>query len=198
MAFLGELIIPVATIIVGLLFFWGMSELFFLDILGLGRRKAIHQLPKAAKKFGFKEDKSKTSHNYGKYTGTYGGYNFVVNPESSATIELHMDPVPGLEEIATYRKQTNFDSGNNGFDGFLKTRLVSDDLARKLRDATPFLEHTVQFVKRWKRPCNYFQIYKDTIYFSFKYGMGHYIPASVLEEIVPDLVKLADLLQAIP
>ena len=186
----------ISIIIIALLLFVGFCELLYLDITGLGRRKALREFPAAAKKFGFIQKKSRSSRPFGTYTGTYKGYNFTIEPDSNATVQLHMDPVPGIEEFITRQGQTNFDSGDKGFDNVFKTRLVSAELGQTLREAVAFLTYTVQFGKRWKGKYNYIQIYKDSIYCSFKYGSGHYIPASVLEKIIPDLVKLADLLQA--
>ena len=150
----------------------------------------------AAKELGFIQEKDRSSRPFGTYAGIYNGYNFTIDPDSNATVQLHMNPVPGVEEFSTRQGQTNFDSGDKGFDNFFKTRLVSAELGQKLREAVAFLAYTVEFGKRWKGKYNYIRMYKDSIYCSFKYGSGHYIPASVLEKIIPDLVKLADLLQA--
>ena len=186
----------ISIIIIALLLFLGVCELFYLDITGLGRRKALHEFPEAAKKFGFIQEKSRSSRPFGTYTGTYNGYNFTIDPDSNATVRLHMDPVPGIEEFITRQGQTNFDSGDKGFDNVFKTRLVSAELGQKLREAVAFLAYAVQFGKRWKGKYNYIQIYEDSIYCSFKYGNGRYIPGPVLEKIIPDLAKLAGLLQA--
>ena len=183
------------TIIV-LLVCLGICEFFHMDITGLGRRKALREFPEAAQKFGFVHKKSRSSRPFGTYTGIYSGYSFKIDPDSNATIHLEMNPVSGLTEFITRKGKTNFDSGDKGFDRFFKTRIVSAELGQKLREATAFLAYTVQFGKRWNGKYNYIQIYKDSIYCSFKYGNGHYIPASVLKKIIPDMVRLADLLQA--
>ena len=191
----SPILISIQTIIV-LLVCLGICDFFYMDITGLGRRKALRKFPEAAQKFGFIQEKSRSSRPFGIYTGIYKGYNFKINPDSNATIHLEMNPVPGLTEFITRQGQTNFDSGDKGFDKFFKTRLVSPELGQKLREAVAFLTYTVQFGKRWKRKYNYIQIYEDSIYCSFKYGSGRYIPGPVLEKIIPDLVKIADLLQA--
>ncbi len=188
------LIISIITI--ALLLFIGICELLYLDITGLGRRKAFREFPEVAKKFGFIQKKSRSSKPFGTYTGAYSGYNFKIDPDSNATIQLQMNPIPGLKEFITHKGHTNFDSGDQRFDHFFKTRLVSAKLGQKLRKATHFITYAVQFGRAWKGKYNYIQIYSDSIYCSFKYGSGHYIPASILEKIIPDMVKLADLLQA--
>ena len=189
-------ILIIVQCIIVLIICLGICEFFYMDITGLGRRKAFREFPEAAKKFGFIQKKSRSSKPFGTYTGIYNGYNFKIDPDSNATVHLEMNPVPGLTEFITRQGQTNFDSGDKGFDNVFKTRLVSAELGQKLREAVAFLAYAVQFGKRWKGKCNYIQIYEDSIYCSFKYGSGHYIPASVLEKIIPDLIKFADLLQA--
>ena len=192
----NSLVLIISIIIIALLIFLGVGELFYLDITGRGHKKALREFPEAAEKFGFTSKKGGSARPFGIYAGTYNGYNFTIDPDSNATIQMHMAPVSGLKEFITRQGQTNFDSGDPEFDYFFKTRLVSAELGRKLSNATLLLNYTAQFGKRWKGKYNYIQIYKDSIYCSFKYGSGHYIPGSVLEKIIPDLVKLADLLQA--
>jgi len=188
-------VLVISIIIIALLLFIGICDFFYMDITGLGRRKALREFPAAAQKFGFIPPKKQPSRQFGTYTGIYKGYNFKIDPDSNATIRLEMNPVPGLTEFITRQGQTNFDSGDKGFDKFFKIRLVSAELGQKLREAVAFLTYTVQFGKRWKGKYNYIQIYKGSIYCSFKYGSGHYIPVSALEKIIPDMVRLADLLQ---
>lgn len=182
----------ISITICALLTFWGITEFLYLDITGMGRRKAFREFPKAANKFGFTRKKGKTS----TFTGVYDGYSFTIHPKRNATIHLQMKSVPGLKEFITREGETNFSSGDQGFDNLFRTRLVSHQLGQKLSSAKPFIAFAVQFGRRWKSKSNYIQIYNDSIYCSLKYGNGSYIPASVLRQIVPDMVKLANLLRA--
>ena len=171
-------------------------ELLFLDITSLGRRKAMRQFPVAAKTFGFVRQPSRASKPIGTYTGTYKGYDFKIDPDSNATIQLQMKPIDGIREFITKKGETNFQSGVPQFDSLFKTRLVSEELGQRLRNDKRFFTFAAQFAKRWRWKSNYIQIYSDSIYCSLKYGNGRYIPASVLEQIVPDIVELANFLQA--
>ena len=185
----------VAITIGALLLLWGITQYLNLDILGFGRRKAMREFPEEAKRLGF-DLKTSRSGEFGVYSGKYKGYFFSIDPDSNATIHLQMKPVPGLKEFMTKQGEMNFNSGNKEFDSLFRTRLVSPELGQKLSSAKPFITFAVQFGRRWKSKCNYIQIYDSSIYCSFKYGNGSYIPASILKQIVPEMVKLADLLQS--
>lgn len=189
-------VLVIFIIVIACLLFLGVCELLYLDITGLGRRKAVREFPAAAQKFGFSLKKSRSTGQIGLYAGSYNGYHFTVEPDRSATVHLRMKPVPGLEVFITRQGRTNFDSGDPQFDAFFRTRLVSAELGRHLRASSPFVNFAVKFCRRWKGRYDYIQIYPDSIYCAFKYGSGHYIPAPVLEQVIPDMVKLADGLQA--
>lgn len=172
-----------------------VCQLLFLDITGLGRRKAMRRFPKAAETYGFVRQPSRASKPIGTYTGTYKGYYFKIDPDSNATILLQMEPVGGITEFLTKKGETNFQSSDPRFDSQFKTRLISTELGQRLNREKQFLEFAAQFARRWRWKANYIQIYSDSIYCSLKYGNGRYIPASVLEDIIPDMVELADRLQ---
>lgn len=184
----------IAIIIAALLVFLGVTELLYLDITGLGRKKALREFPKAAKKLGFSL-KASRSRQFGVYTGIYKGYGFNIDPDSNATIYLRMPPIAGLK-LSTYKDKTNFDTGDHGFDNLFIERTASPELGQKLSEATQLLTFVDQFGSRWKRKYRFIEIVEDGIYCSLKYGNGKYIPGSVLERIVPDMVNIADLLQA--
>lgn len=172
-----------------------VCELLFLDITTLGRRKAMRQFPKAAETFGFVRQPSRASKPIGTYTGTYHGYDFKIDPDSNATILLQMEPIDGITEFLTTTGETNFQSSDPQFDSLFKTRLISAELGQRLNHEKRFLAFAADFAKRWRWKANYIQIYSDSIYCSLKYGNGRYIPASVLKDIVPEMVELADRLQ---
>lgn len=171
------------------------NRLLFLDITGQGRRKAMQQFPAAAKTFGFVRQKSRPSEPIGTYAGTYQGYAFKLSPDNNATIQLQMKPIDGIREFITKKGDTNFQSSNPQFNGLFKTRLVSAALGQRLDHDKRFLAFAAQFARQWRWESNYIQIYPDSIYCSLKYGNGRYIPASVLKQIIPEMVELANRLQ---
>ncbi len=185
--------VVIVLIIGALLSLWAITQYLNLDILGFGKRKAMRNFPIEAKKLGFTL-KTSRSGEFGVYSGKYRGYFFTIDPDSNATIHLQMKSIPGLKELTTKQGDTNFKSGDKEFDTLFKTRLASDHLAKKLRQGMPFTTFAVQFGKRWKRKCRFIQFYHDGIYCSLSFGNGSYIPAPVLEQIIPDMVRLADLL----
>ena len=46
-------LLVISVIIIALLLFVGICDFFYLDITGLGRRKAFREFPATAQKFGF-------------------------------------------------------------------------------------------------------------------------------------------------
>lgn len=173
-----------------------VCELLFIDITGLGRRKAQRQFPAAAQQFGFIRQKSRASKPIGDYAGEYGGYHFLIEPDRNATIQLQMKPLEGLDELMTRKGASNFESGDDSFDSRFKTRSASAEMAGRIQQAPEFLQYAATFAGKWRWKANYIQIRPDAIYCSLKYGNGRYIPASALEQIIPEMVKLADLLQS--
>jgi len=96
----------------------------------------------------------------------------------------------------TRKGDSNFESGDASFDGAFKTRRASAEMAGKIKGSPELLQFAAQFASHWKWKANYIQVYPDAVYCSLKYGNGRYIPASVLKTIIPEMVTLADLLQA--
>ena len=182
--------------IVAIILALAVCELLFFDITGLGRRKAQREFPAAAKQFGFVRQKSRASKPIGDYAGDYRGYHFFIEPDRNATIQLQMKPLEGLEELMTRKGASNFESGDASFDGLFKTRRASAEMAGRIQGAPEFLQFAAQFAGQWRWKANYIQVYPDAIYCSLKYGNGRFIPASVLEKIIPEMVTFADLLQS--
>jgi hypothetical protein len=191
----GSVVMIIAIFVLAVILALAANRLLFLDLTGQGRRKAMQQFPAAAKTFGFVRQKSRASQPIGVYAGTYKGYAFKLTPDNNATIELQMKPVEGIREIMTKKGDTNFKSSDPQFNSLFKTRLISAELGQRLDRDKHFLAFAAQFAKQWRWESNYIQIYPDSIYCALKYGNGRYIPASVLKQIIPEMVELANRLQ---
>ena len=184
----------VAVTIGALLSFWGITHLLNLDMLGFGKKKAMREFPEEAKKLGFRLKTSRHGQ-FGVYSGKYNGYFFTIDPDSNATIHLSMPTIPGLRLSTIYNK-TDFETGSPGFDQLFSERSAPPEIREKLCGAKKLLAFADTFGTRWKKKCRFIKVVQDGIYCSFKYGSSSYIPAPVLEKIVPDLVELANLIQA--
>ncbi len=172
---------------------WLVSDLLYMDLLGIGRSKAKRQLPVIAQKMGLKETGAGPSKLFSKYSGKYSGYNVEVDPESSL-ITVHMDPIPSLS-LSTYEKDVQFDTGNQLVDKYFKERKASDDISRQLVQSEAFLQRLQAFMENRRDICRFIVIQYDMIKCGMKFGNGHYIPASILEPVTSELVGLADALQ---
>ena len=175
------------------LLFLGITQYLDLDILGIGRRKAMREFPKEAERLGLSL-KTRRPKEFGVYKGKYKGYFFTIDPDSNATIYLRMKTLPGLALNTIYHK-TNFNTGNSTFDHLFTERRASPKIRENLCKSTELINFVGVFGNRWKGKYRFIRVVEDGIYFSFKYGSGHYIPASILEKIMSDMVKLAELIQ---
>ena len=176
-------------------FFIAAGEFFYLDLTGIGKRKAIKEFPVAAQELGFKLTKKRSSQNFGFFSGQYRKYEFDITPDYSAKIILKMQPIKGLEQISTASGNIEFMSQNSQFDKLFKTREATKEFAPVIQQATRFQKAAITFSQQWQRPSDYIGIDNNEIRITLKYGHGSYIPASVLKKIIPDMVELADIIQ---
>ena len=176
-------------------FFIAVGEFFYLDFTGIGKRKAIKEFPIAAQELGFELTSKRSSQNFGFFNGHYQGYEFNITPDYSAKIILTIKPIQGLKEISTAPGSIIFTSQNQQFDNLFKTREATKKLSPIIQQATRFQKTALAFGHKWQRPTDFIGIDENEIRVTLKYGHGSYIPASVLKEIIPDIVKLADAIQ---
>ena len=172
---------------------WLISELLFLDLFGIGRFMAKRQFPECAKKIGLQQINSGTSSCFPKYRGNFSGYDIKIDPESSL-ISVLMDPIPNLS-LSTHDKEKTFDTGNIRIDNFFKERKSPTGISKQIVNSNELLNRLDAFIVKWGRICRFFQIQYDLIECGMKFGNGHYIPASILEPMISDLVGLADVIQ---
>ena len=187
----SELVILIT--IAAFFLFWGVTQYLKMDMFGLGRWRAMREFPKEAKRLGL-HHKSHLPREFGVYKGKYKGYAFTIDPDSNATIYLRMKPIYGLR-LSTTTHRTNFDTGNPQFDHFFTERKAPPKIREKLSESTKLITFVSAFKVRWKGKYRFVKVVEDGIYFSFKYGSGNYIPASLLEKIMSDMVEIASLIQ---
>ena len=181
-------------IILGGLAFIALGEFLFLDLTGLGKKKARKHFPIAAQSLGFKLKERRNPGNIGTYEGRYEGYNFAIETDQSAKVLLDMRPVRGIQEIKTTQGGLDFNTGSK-FDKLFTAREADSSLRQRIVDAKHFQDIATQMAQRWKRATSSIRITESQIICKFKYGSSSYIPASVLKEIVPQMVAVADAIQ---
>lgn len=172
---------------------WMMSELFFLDIFGVGRFNAKRNFPEAAEKMGLKANSPHKKRSFSNYSGTYSGYYVEVAPEMSS-IKVMMERIPGLF-MNTFQKNVSFDTGNQTIDSLFTARQAPVATCEKLVGNKRLIQILADFIEKWKRKISKMDIEPKYVECRMKFGNGHYIPASVLEPMTSDLVKITLLLQ---
>ncbi|MBC2713116.1 MAG: hypothetical protein HGJ94_19635 [Desulfosarcina sp.] len=170
-----------------------MSELLFMDIFGIGRLKAKKMFPEAAEKMGLKAHSLLKKRSFPQYSGSFSNFKIEVAPEMSS-IKVMMQSVPGLF-MNTFGKNVEFDIGNETIDRFFTERKAPRSTYEKLVGNAEWVHFVRRFIEKWKRVIQVLDVEPGYIECRMKYGNGHYIPASVLEPMTSDLVKIADILQ---
>ena len=171
-----------------------------------GFQQAMRELPSVAFKLGLQLKQNEDSDGditsrRAELLGYYEDRNVCVRPWR-AMIEVGMNQMPDID-LAINEKphrsvpvdMVHFDSGNKGFDKFFRKRLANPEIAEKLTRSASRLDYVGKFRRRWNRYLLYLDVTKDGIYCRVKYGHGTYIPASVLEALLPDLCRLAEVLE---
>lgn len=172
---------------------WIMSELLFLDVFGVGRLSAKKKFPQAAEKMGLKASSPPKKRSFSNYSGTYGGFEIEVTPEISS-IKVTMKRIPGLF-MNTFQKNVSFDTGNPIVDRFFSARQAPSATYEKFVSNKRLVQSLADFIEKWKRKISKVDIEPVYVECRMKFGNGHYIPASVLEPMTSDLVKITRLLQ---
>ncbi|MCK5687790.1 hypothetical protein KAI87_00905 [Myxococcota bacterium] len=187
-------IILIGIILTAGLIFLAVGEYLFLDMTGIGKRKAIKEFLAIATSLGFKVKEKRSAQNFGTLKGRHGGYHFIIKPDDAKVI-IEIPDIKGLKEISTWKGEINFSSENKEFDKIFRTRLIAKSLIDTIKSGHKFQEAAIAFVQKWHRQTEIITIEGYQIICIVKYGFTSYIPASVLKEIVPELTELADAIQ---
>ncbi len=193
------LIATLAGILVLLAVIYAVSEWFFFDFFGIGRRHARRDFPAVAEKLGLTFVAASDGSDIGSIKGEYAGRKVSISPDDNATILFNVSGLPKLFLSTKVYEKKNFDTGNDVFDGFFLTRNMNkpDAVVRQIGNSGAALDFLSEFSHRWKRKLEYFEVTGDGIRLSLKYGMNSYVPAKDLEQLLPDLNKLAEMLEKV-
>ncbi|BBO67186.1 hypothetical protein DSCA_11160 [Desulfosarcina alkanivorans] len=163
-----------------------------MDFFGVGRFMAKKKLPEVAKNLGLKEKPGSSPRSFNEYSGKFKGHFVKVLPES-ASVTVFMRHIPNLK-LSNIYKTANFDTGDARFDRFFTERTAPPDVGEKIAASAELIEFADLLRRKWKRRCEFIEARFDNVACSMNYGNGHYIPADILEPILSDLVRFADLL----
>jgi hypothetical protein len=198
-SFMNDLFVPFAWVVAFMVVFYAVNERFYFDIIGVGRRRAKRQFPVVAKKLGLNFVASSDRSEIGRIEGNYQGRKIRIAPDENATMLYRISGLPDIFLSTKVYERENIDTGNMVFDSFFRTRNIKrpDSIVDRINKRGAALEFLHDFNRRWKRKLEYFEVSDEGIRLSFKHGMNGYMPATDLEQLLPELSKFAGILEDI-
>ncbi len=194
----------VILLLVGSVLYVGLWRFFYIDLTKRGWKDAKANYPQLARKMNLAFNRAALNHHIGEITGVFKGCQVAVKPDDNATIEVHFKSTPDLfvssidpEDMEPYPGMVRFETDNAAFNQYFLTRFASPAIASVLTDTTGNLQFVDLVVKKWARPIQRFDISRNGIACRFKYGGQTYIPAAVLESILPEMCGFAKSFEAL-
>jgi hypothetical protein len=191
-------------LVVGTILYVGLWKLFYIDLSKWGWKNAKKNYPQLANKMSLAFKKPALNHHIGEISGTLNGCQVAVKPDENAAIEVRFHATPDLflssidpENMEPYPGMVSFDSDNAAFNRYFRMRFAAPAIAAVLREASGELDFVDQFVKKWARPIQRFDISRHGIACRFHYGAQSFIPTSVLESILPEMCGFAQSFEAL-
>lgn len=178
-----------------------LGMLFFASmVFGLVRRKAGHRLaakhyPALARRLGLSHQPSRYRSGIGSLRGELAGFAVVVDPDDQRCIRLRFAGGPQVD-LRSYARDTGPPHGmqtvftrDKKFDGYFKTRWAGANerkILEGLDDPGALLAPL-----RATRELKELHVTSAGVTCVFDYGSPPYIPAQVVEDLLPALVRLA-------
>lgn len=171
---------------------------FYLVFFRTPRKRALaaRELPRLAAELGLSFEASDSKDGIGRITGAYRGHALEILPDET-TIRLQLHRRPSLR-LATHDGKTRFSFGVPALDRFFRTR--------KAMDGPPSPEVTQalgRLVERWARQIAELSLADGAITVRPRQGAHSdtrfcYLPPALVRGILPDLIAVADALDAGP
>lgn len=166
----------------------------------IARKMTWRHLPVVAKKLGLDHINSRHYSEFGKLSGTIQGHQVIVEPDENAKIIVHFKSAKPVQFWTKKNRQKptgempEFKTHNWTFNYIFKTRRADEKIAKTFIDSPDLIVLFNQFyIKRiWSLESIY--VSDQAIYCEFNYGHPFYpyIPASVLENILKEIIDLTD------
>lgn len=186
----------------------GMGILFFgITMFGALRRKAGNVVarglyPGLAIKLGLRYDPSSYKAGVGRLNGVYQGYRVTVDPDDQRRIYLRFEGKPPVS-LHSYvhnkravQGQRTFRPTSKILSAQFQTAQASDEImARFNRDQQlPGIIKPLKFLRELKT----LSVTESGVTAVFDYGSPPYIPASVVEDVLPRMAALAQVVEPSP
>jgi hypothetical protein len=195
---------PLLFILAASLAFFVFAEWLYTDIAGFGWRKAKDQYSEYGKKLGLEYKGPEFDYQIGQLLGTYRNHEVRVLPDEQARIEVRLEVSNQVNLSTQQSHDVNSHAGMEwinsrypSFNNFFATRYASPVLALQLADAKQLAEFLEVFQRKWGRPMEYLIIDDTSLVISMRYGWQTYIPVDVVESLLPDLISLAETIEAL-
>lgn len=179
----------------------GMGMLFFgVMVFGALRRKAGNvvaraQYPKLANKLGLNYSPSPFRKGVGKLEGKLDGFSVVVDPDDQRRIYVRLVSNPAVE-LHSFVHNKRALSGMRSFRptspvlaGLFKTSHASSEIIERLNRSEELTESLRPL--KFLRPLKTLSVTSSGIAAVFDFGNPPYIPAEVVDDLLPRLVYLA-------
>lgn len=177
-----------------------MGFLFFgITVFSVVRRKAGNvvarsQYPALAKRLGLKFEPSSYKAGVGRLVGNYKGFHTTVDPDDQRRIYLKFKSRPevSLHNYAHNKRpmglQRSFRPESRVLSSLFKTAHASDQLIERINQD----EQLSALLKplKFQRELKTLSVTESGIVAIFDYGNPPYIPASVVEDVLPRLASL--------
>lgn len=166
------------------------------------QRKSWRELTVVGEKFGLEYESSPFKTEFGKLTGTIREHNVEVIPDQYRSISVSfrerkqlnlstgkplMRPTEGLIE---------FDTDDGEFNSTFRTKHASTEIASRFQSDGNLTRKIQGFYNNWLWYIDTFKINEFDLICQFNTGQPfiHYIPASIADRALTDLLSLADYL----
>lgn len=183
----------------------GIGILFLgITVFGVVRRKAGNVVarglyPKLAEKLGLTYEPSSYKGGVGRLVGEYQGYRVTVDPDDQRRIYLRFDGKPAvtLHSYAHNKRPANgqrtFRPNSKVLSAQFQTAQASDAIMERLNsdEALPGIIKPLKFLRELKT----LSVTENGVTAIFDYGSPPYIPASIVEDVLPRLVALARIVE---
>lgn len=171
----------------------------------IARKISWKHLPQVAKKLGLNHIESKYYSEFGKLSGTIWGYHVIVEPDENAKIIVHFKSVKFIQLWTKKDRQKpseampGFKTPDWKFNSIFKTRRANEKVAKTFITSTELSSLFIQFFIRWIWSLETIYVSDKAIYCEFNYGHPFYtyIPASVLEKLLKEIIYLVSQLDSI-
>jgi hypothetical protein len=169
-----------------------------------GWARAAEEYPEAARRLGLEFRAPAEPGRIGTMRGNVQGYRVFVDPDERPRVVLYFIQGPALvlrtfeHEKRSPNGMARFETGSSFLDGFFKDRYAPPELVEALAKDGTRLEATIRKVSQdLGRNLAHLSVTDERVECALDFGRPSHIPAGRVERLVPELVELSRLLEAL-